>query len=94
MLVLGLRAGCGAVSGATPAFANDVYVIMSFIGYGTVAARVREGESEMAITARDVEQLHEYAEGVMGRAGHVHIQCNWVNAWCWVGNFCSYPNIR
>jgi hypothetical protein len=24
----------------------------------------------MAITAKDVEQLHEYAEGVMGRAGH------------------------
>ena len=24
----------------------------------------------MAITAKDVEQFHEYAEGVMGRAGH------------------------
>ena len=24
----------------------------------------------MAITAEDVQQLHEYAEGVMGRAGH------------------------
>lgn len=24
----------------------------------------------MAITAKDVEQLHEYADGVMGRAGH------------------------
>ena len=24
----------------------------------------------MAITARDVQQLHEYADGVMGRAGH------------------------